>query len=154
MVDNVFTDTRPRRIVVTYGSAEARVCVDGLPPRQEAMRFVPELAVMWRLFPRWGFVFRMGTSAVPVYQVLYRVLVFGTLGSLLAVAAMTIPVRGRWLVGSFLTAGWILPAAIIEGIQAWIDGRFDTGPAALSLLIGMAGSLLGWLWARRLLPKL
>lgn len=149
LVDDVFTDSQPRRIVVSYSNSVVRISVNGPSPRTEELVMVPELAVMWRLFPRSGWAFRLGTSGVPVYQVLYRIMVFGTLGAGLCIAIMLVKPspRARRFV---LLAGWLVPVIIIESIHSWVGSGFDAGPAVLSLVIGMAGSVLGWLWMRRL----
>ena len=86
MLDDVFTDSTPHKIILTYADARLSVYLDGLRWKASA-RITPEAATIWWLFPRGFWSFSLTGDDVSVDAYVYRGIVFLPLGALAAAMA-------------------------------------------------------------------
>lgn len=119
-IPNIFTDTHPRHLVVSYDGATLLVYVDGVRQVQ-ALALTPEPLLFHYLLPVAGFDLVPATALATVcYKVLYYSLLGIPLGLLLALRG----VGKRGVMHWRLTGGGLLiPALALEGLVVALSGR-------------------------------
>jgi hypothetical protein len=93
IVPDVFTDTQPQRVVVSYDHGKIRVGSDKSSERY-AMEYSPDAWVVWRMYPRTYWQYRLDSSGQRIASAMYRVLVMVPIGLLLG-AGLRIVGQGR-----------------------------------------------------------
>jgi VanZ family protein len=123
----VFTDQRPRQVVVSYNGVDLVAFIDGVRAEQ-TLRLTPELAMVTTLLPpelrdRFGpRLIYANNSALLIYKLLYYLLVFVPAGLLvtLVVASWQRNLRSKIMLGFALTVGLV---CIFELVLAQAGGR-------------------------------
>jgi hypothetical protein len=115
-VPDVFADTRPRVVLVSYQPWRLSTYVDDVKSKSELV-FTPEAALMWQLYPRPDWTFRMGSVGTGFYRPVYRCLFFAPLGVLLAMSAKLggLTRRAHWLV---IAIAAVIACGLLESIGA------------------------------------
>lgn len=120
IVPNIFTDTNPHHIVITYSGGVLQLYTDELQNSHS---------------------FDLNELGPKSYKILYYELIFIPLGSLLALIA-TIS-KGRFIFYILLMYGGVLlPSLILEGILASGSGRSISLENLLLSILIMAGTML------------
>jgi glycopeptide antibiotics resistance protein len=138
IVEDVFADTKPKRVLVTYRPWQLSIYVDHVRNRSE-LTFTPEAALIWQLYPRPHWTFRVGSHGPDSYRPVYRCLVFIPLGALLAMSTKLAGLtrRTRRLV---IALGAVVACILLEaiGAQAGIVGFRASGA-----IVCLGSALLG-----------
>jgi glycopeptide antibiotics resistance protein len=82
IVPGIFIDTSPRRVVVSYDHGRLLVACDQTGERYSA-QYSPDAWLVWRIYPRGGWPYRMDSSGQVVASAMYRVLAMLPIGVLL-----------------------------------------------------------------------
>lgn len=120
VVPNVFADTNPHHILLTYCNSVVKFYVDKV---QNAGSFglTPEAALFYYFSPSAGSI-RLSADNTRFYKVLYYASIFIPLGLILGVILSIW--RGQFVFHLFwLCGGIILPALILEGLLASVNAR-------------------------------
>jgi hypothetical protein len=141
IVPDVFTDTRPQRVVVSYDHGKICVASDKSSERY-AMDYSPDAWVVWRMYPRTYWQYRLDSSGQRLASSMYRVLVMVPIGLLLGAALRIMRQRrvpGRPLrifIGVVCAATVVLEACLHFAAGA----RFWWGLPVVSLLAAELGT--------------
>jgi hypothetical protein len=149
IVPDVFTDTQPQRVVVSYDHGKIRVGSDKSGERY-AVEYSPDAWVVWRMYPRTYWQYRMDSSGQVIASAMYRVLVMVPIGLLLG-AALRI-VRQRRVPGNLLRIfiGVVCAATVVLEVSLHFAAgtAFWWGLPVMSLIAGGcgAGVIVGKRW--------
>jgi hypothetical protein len=146
-VSNVFADTNPRHLIISYDGAVLRLYVDGLP-HLYSFELVSVGLFPLALRPQYIWRFHLNAAGIDVYKMLYYGLVFIPLGlfGVLITITSRLPVifQSLWVCGVIL-----VPASILEVIlvsQSKRPLRLDN--LLLSVTITGTAMLFIRVWAR------
>jgi hypothetical protein len=141
VLDDVFTDSTPHKIILTYADARLSVYLDGLRWKASA-RITPEAATIWWLFPRGFWSFSLTGDDVSVDAYVYRGIVFLPLGAL--AAAMANQTRKRHRERAIIAATMVgATIVLMEALLTTMGGqRFNLGGVLLSAICGAIGIMI------------
>ncbi|MGH7176574.1 MAG: hypothetical protein ACREJC_04260, partial [Tepidisphaeraceae bacterium] len=138
LVPHVFDDDSPRRVIVTF--SDARLCVYVNSAREQyTTTITPEASVIWRIYPRAIWDFRMDTDEVEVHAWVYRTLAFLGMGAIASATCNLIhrPQRQRRL------ALALILLSTITALEALLATQSADSLRALNFVVDIAASLAG-----------
>ncbi len=118
IVSNIFTDTNPHRLLITYSKSFLQLYVDKLE-NLHSLEMTPEFTFIWYLSHSSG---RIDINHYPTdfYKLLYYGFIFIPLGFILAITSTVL--RGRFVFHILLILGGILlPSLILQIIFASVS---------------------------------
>jgi hypothetical protein len=152
IVPGVFTDTTPRRVVISYDHGRLSAACDQSGERY-SVRYSPDAWLVWRIYPRPGWPYRMDSSGRVVASAMYRVLAMLPVGILLGALLRTLrQTRHSRRSRSIFIGGICSGELILESVLHFAAGTsFSISSPMVGLLAGAIGTfvILGYLPLRQ-----
>lgn len=144
LIPGVFDMTRTRRVIITYDRSELRVFIDGV--EHGKLKITPELATLFRLYPRSGWRLQIVSPVTTTHAGIYRAIVLVPLLAVLVPILMKRFWRRRALPGVLIGLAVVLSVLVEAMIVLIGDGHTAVLAFAFSLTFaGLTTAALWWL---------
>ncbi len=140
IVPNVFVDTKPRHVIITYNGTDIRIYLDQV--RQSYwFRMAPEMALLRFVQPVDAYQIRLVAGSMTIFKLLYDTLLFVPWGFLLTLVVLTssraFPLRLSWAF-----AGVALPSLLLEYILAHLVRGYEINGEYLLLNMAVISGVM------------